>query len=252
MHASELVHIQLNEADGKVQVINNRPDPLTDATAHIGVYNLDGELLYDHETKLTAAPDAATDLGPIEIPPTISTAPPASSPTAGAAPPAPSPIRFIKLELRSNAGLLLSTNFYWQSQTGNPDDLTALNQLPMVTLTATAQRVGGRVTVTLKNPTTQIALMAHLQLRRKSGERILPAFYSDNYVSLVPGESKTITIDAAPGDFHGQDALIVVDGWNVTVATAFLPGIIIAPNLEAQPELSPATGLPLATTGLRP
>jgi hypothetical protein len=29
--------------------------------------------------------------------------------------------------------------------------------------------------------------MAHVQLRRKSGERVLPVFYSDNYVSLVPG-----------------------------------------------------------------
>lgn len=36
--------------------------------------------------------------------------------------------------------------------------------------------------------------MAHLQLRRKSsGERVLPVFYSDNYVSLAPGESRTVT-----------------------------------------------------------
>ncbi len=94
--------------------------------------------------------------------------------------------------------------------------------------------------------------MAHVQLRRKSGERVLPAFYSDNYVSLVPGESKTITIDSADSDFHGpdsksQDALIVVDGWNVTVAPASFLGASIAPNVEAQPEHWPATGLPFAT-----
>ena len=50
--------------------------------------------------------------------------------------------------------------------------------------TKTARRM---LTVTLHNPTANIALMAHLQLRRqKSGERVLPVFYSDNYVSLVP------------------------------------------------------------------
>jgi hypothetical protein len=93
--------------------------------------------------------------------------------------------------------------------------------------------------------------MAHLQLRRKSGERILPVYYSDNYVSLVPGESETITIDAELGGFKPTDALVVVDGWNVSVEPATFRGVAIAPNLDAQPDHSPETGLPLATTGLR-
>ena len=42
MHASELVHIQFNEATGEVQVINNLAEPLEAAVAHITVYNLDG------------------------------------------------------------------------------------------------------------------------------------------------------------------------------------------------------------------
>ena len=93
--------------------------------------------------------------------------------------------------------------------------------------------------------------MAHVQLRRKTGERILPAYYSDNYVSLLPNETKTITIEAAENDFHGEDALIVVDGWNVSVAPVSFPGVAVAPNLEAEPDGSPETGLPWATTGLR-
>ena len=79
--------------------------------------------------------------------------------------------------------------------------------------------------VTLHNPTKNIALMAHVQLRRKSGERVLPVFYSDNYVSLVPDETRTITIDAAESDFNGEKPLIVVDGWNVTVFPASFSGV---------------------------
>jgi hypothetical protein len=105
--------------------------------------------------------------------------------------------------------------------------------------------------ITLHNPTKNIALMAHVQLRRKSGQRILPVFYGDNYVSLVPDETKTVAVGAAQSDFNGEDALIVVDGWNVTVAPASFPGAAVAPNLDAQPDRSPATGLPFATTGLR-
>ena len=50
MHAGELVHIQLNEATGEVQVINNLPEPLKGATARVTVYNLDGTLAGRHET----------------------------------------------------------------------------------------------------------------------------------------------------------------------------------------------------------
>jgi Exo-beta-D-glucosaminidase Ig-fold domain len=201
--------------------------------ARVAVYNLDGSIAYEHDTKLNAAPEAATNVGTIDFPPTLSA------------------VHFIKLELRDKSGLLLSSNFYWRALPDHPDDLTALNQLPTVTLKATAVREGNQIHVTLSNPTAHVALMAHLQLRRKSGERILPVYYGDNYVSLVPGESKTITIDAELGVNKPTDALIVVDGWNVSVEPATLRGIAIAPNLDAQPDRSPETGLPIATAGLR-
>jgi len=243
MHASEMVHIQFNQADGEVQVINNKPEPVADLAAHIAVYNLDGSLVYQHETRLTATPDAATDIGPIDFPANLSA------------------VHFIKLDLRDAAGKLISSNFYWRAAPSNPDDLAALNQMPMVTLDAKVEELADnppgqrRLQVTLHNPTKNIALMAHIQLRRKSGERVLPAFYSDNYVSLVSDETKTIIIEAAASDFHGpdsssQDALIMVDGWNVSVTPASFPGASVAPNMEAQPVRSPTTGLPFAASTL--
>jgi Exo-beta-D-glucosaminidase Ig-fold domain/Glycosyl hydrolases family 2, sugar binding domain/Glycosyl hydrolases family 2/Glycosyl hydrolases family 2, TIM barrel domain len=237
MHASELVHIQFNEANGHLQVINNLPTPVTDATARVAVYNLDGSLAYQHETRATAQPDVATDLGPIDFPATLST------------------VHFLEVELRDATGKLLSSNFNWRALPDHPDDLTAMNQLPMVTLQAKVDRKdedGKRLlAVTLHNPTSSLAVMAHLQLRRHTGERVLPVYYSDNYISLVPNETKTITIEAALRDFNGEDALVVFDGWNVTVAPASFLGVSVAPNLEAQPDRWPLTGLPFQTNGLR-
>jgi len=233
------VHIQFNEATGDVQVINNMPDAISGLSARVAVYNLDGSLANEHETEITAAPDLATDLGPIDLRASLS------------------PVYFIELELHDATGALISSNFYWRAQPSHVDDLSALNQLPMVTLTVNVkeleEKIDGRsrFEVTLHNPSKNIALMAHVQLRRKSGQRILPVFYSDNYVSLVPGEAKTIAIEAAASDLHGQHALVVVDGWNVTVAPASFPGASVAPNLDAQPDHSPATGLPVATAELR-
>jgi hypothetical protein len=237
MHASELVHIQFNEADGHLQVINNLPTQLSDVTARVAVYNLDGSLVYQHETGLTAQPDMATDLGSVDFPAALST------------------VHFLEVELRDATGKMLSSNFYWRALPDHPDDLTALNELAMVTLQATVDRKdedGKRLlTVTLHNPTSKLAVMAHLQLRRHTGERVLPAYYSDNYVSLVPNETRTITIEAALRDFDGEDAVVVFDGWNVTVAPASFAGDSVAPNPKAQPDRWPATGLPFQTTGLR-
>jgi len=137
----------------------------------------------------------------------------------------------------------------------NPDDLTALNTLPTVPLQATVVRQDANgmsnITVTLLNETTNIALMAHVQLRlQTSGERVLPVYYDNNYVSLAPNESATINIQANLSDLQGDDALVVLDGWNTTVTPTTAVGVSIAPNLEAQPGSWPATGLPFQTVGL--
>jgi len=42
---------------------------------------------------------------------------------------------------------------------------------------------------------------------------LLPVFYSDNYVSILPGEQKTITIDYTP--VTGNTPLVELRGWNV-------------------------------------
>jgi hypothetical protein len=188
------------------------------------------------ENSVNAESSSVTSLGSVSFPATIMN------------------LNFIKLDLHDAQGKLISSNFYWH-KLADADDLNGLNSLPAVTLNAQAQSAdaGGTrtVTVTLTNPSKDIALMAHVQLRRKSGDRVLPVSYSDNYVSLVPGDSKTITIEAGTSQFNGEDALVVVDGWNVSVAPASFTGVAVAPNTEAMPESSPETGFAFATTGLR-
>ena len=235
--AGEMQHIQFNEANGELQVINNLPEPLNGATAHVTVYNMDGSVAYQHDTEVAAPPSSASNLGTVEFPATLS------------------PVHFLKLELKDSAGKLVSSNFYWRSLPEHPDDFTDMQKMPTVTLEAKGESKdadGKRVvTVTLQNPSANIALMAHLQLRRKiSGERVLPVYYSDNYVSLAPGETRTVTIEAASSAFSGEAPLVMMDGWNVTVKPT-TSGVAIAPNLDAQPDRWPVTGLPFQTEGLR-
>ena len=71
---------------------------------------------------------------------------------------------------------------------------------------------------------------------------MLPVFYSGNYVSLVPGESSTVTIEAATKDLQGDEPLVEVDGYNVDVAPVDGP-VSIALNLNAQPSHWPASNI---------
>ncbi len=236
--AAELIHIQFNEANGELQVINNSPDAIAGAVAHLSIYNLDGSEAYQNDYPVAAPPSSVTSLGAVAFPPGVSS------------------VHFLKLALRDASGKPLSDNFYWRAQPEHPDDLTDLAKLPVVHLDAQVTRkddAGKRfVTVTLHNPSANLALMAHLQLRRqKSGQRVLPVYYSDNYLSFTPDETKTVTIEADLEAFQGEDALVVLDGWNTDVAAASGVGVSIAPNVEAQVDHSPATGLPFQTTGLR-
>lgn len=235
--ANETVHIQLNEVTGEVEVINNLPAELTGATAHATIYGLDGAVAGKWEKAVTAAGSAATTLGKLELPAALT------------------PVYFVRLELDGANGKPVSENFYWQAAAAHPDDFTSLNQLPKVTLEAKGSRTVGvgsqTVTVTLHNPAKVVALMTHLQLRNAKGERILPVFASENYISLAPGETRTVTLTAAAGDYMDEGAVVVVDGWNVSVVPAKSAGVSIAPNEEADPAHWPATGLPYQTENLR-
>ena len=142
-------------------------------------------------------------------------------------------------------GRLVSTNFYWQNVA--QDDFSALATLPTAMLEATAAtRVEGEktlVTVTLKNSSAAMALMTHVQLHGQgSGKRVLPVFYSDNYVALVPGESRTVEMEAATKNFGGEKPEVLVDGYNVEVRP--VEGEVkVGVNVNAQPGHWPASGL---------
>ncbi len=216
--ACEPLHVMLNQHDLHLNVINQLPVDAATLRARVRLFNLDGTVKLDRTIPASARRSAATDLGPINFPPDIS------------------PVHFVSLELMDPAERLVSDNLYWCGSASAPDDFRALDTMPLVTLNARVMRHDSaghcRVTVTLVNPTRTVALLAHVQLRRaRSGVRVLPVSYDDNYMSLVPGGSRTIEVDASANDLQGEDPLLVVDGWNVTTPEQTFPGNVhVGPN----------------------
>jgi exo-1,4-beta-D-glucosaminidase len=100
-------------------------------------------------------------------------------------------------------------------------DLTGLQRLPPAEVAATARFESGRARVTLRNPSKALAFLLHLAVRKgNGGEEVLPVLWDDNYVTLLPGETREIEAAYAPKDLGGATPVVTLDGWNVAEALA--------------------------------
>jgi beta-mannosidase len=226
--AAETVHVQLNEATGAIEVVNNTPDALRGLKVRMAVYGIDSKVASLKMYDVAEVPGSTTvKAAQLEVPANISA------------------VHFVKLDLNGADDKLVTTNFYWRNVA--QDDFTGLSKLPEAALdvTAVSQATGEKtaLTVTVHNGTEGIALMTHLQLHKKgAGGRVLPVFYSDNYLSLVPGETRTVTIEAATKDLAGDAPLLLVDGFNVKVKPVE-EGVAVRVNENADPMHWPASNL---------
>jgi len=86
-----------------------------------------------------------------------------------------------------------------------------------VTARARSSSAGGvgTTTVTLRNPTNSIAFFLRLQITGRGGQEALPVFWEDNYVTLLPGETRALTARYNVHDLGGGAPTAVVTGWNI-------------------------------------
>jgi len=198
--ACEPIHVQMNLPERAVEIINNTGEPLVEVKATATVYGLDAKELWHKDATTTAAPEACTRLFKIEMAAETTT-----------------PVYFVKLELQDAKGTLLSRNFYWDA--AKETNYLHLNELPKVTLETTARQTTTgdtiRIAAQLHNPGTALALMTKISLRAAdTDQRILPTYYGDNYIALLPGETRQVTVECPASTVTGPLQLDV-DGYNV-------------------------------------
>ncbi|KPK86598.1 MAG: beta-glycosidase [Bacteroides sp. SM23_62_1] len=197
--ASEPVHIQWNPVYNDIEVVNYNGKDRFGLTAKAQLINMDGSVLWEKETGLDIIEDSTAKCFRLEFPESLSL------------------VHFIKLTLTENAKTI-SENFYWRGlEDGN---YQILNDLPVVQLNHSTQvkKSGDKwmLVTTLSNSSEHPALMIRLKVVGKnSGERILPVFYSDNYVSLMPGEEKVITMKLMDRDTRGEKPDVKISGFNL-------------------------------------
>ncbi len=73
----------------------------------------------------------------------------------------------------------------------------------------------GQARVTLKNPGRSVAFFMRMQITGRGDEEALPVLWEDNYVTLLPGETRTISATYRVRDLGGSPPRLVLTGWNV-------------------------------------
>jgi hypothetical protein len=204
----EPLHIQANAADWSVIAVNHSPSAMTGLTATGQLYDLSGAPLASPEqASVTVAASA--------------TAPVFSMPFDASLP----ACHLLRLQLRDPHGTLVAENTYWRYR--NDTDLQALNRAGRTTLEVSraavvpTRRNGRReLPVRIRNVGDTVAMMVRLSLReRRSRDRILPAEYSENYLWLLPGERKDITV-SWPTRIQGPAPRVDVEAYNAPTTTA--------------------------------
>ena len=181
-----------------VEVVNYSAGNATGLVAQAEILNMDGSRKWAKSVPLDAKEDSVQSPIQLEYP---------SGLTA---------VHFIRLKL-TRGGQTISDNFYLRGL--EEYNFKAIRDLPQVTVRAAVkvERRGSQwvLTTELTNASNQPALMVRVKaVREKSGDRILLAIYSDNYVALMPGERRTIRTELENADTRGERPRIVVQGFN--------------------------------------
>ncbi len=211
--ACEPLHVQYSYDDRSVVVVNDLPAPRPGLKVAARVYDLGLASKFAQEAAVDLPADGVVRAFVVPEIADLSTT------------------YFLKLTLTDATGRTVSDNFYWLST--RPDvldwdkplwyttptlehaDLTALEQLPRTSLGVTARPEGDRgARVVVQNKGNALAFQVRLKLLDMAAgdEEALPVFWEDNYIALMPGESRDIAVSLARP--LAGPTVIEADAWN--------------------------------------
>ena len=196
--ACQPLNLIYNYKDHNIYVANNYNEAFDNLKAEIRVLNINSEEISSSTIDFNIAENISSKI--FEMPEFINI----------------TTTYFVDLKLKDENDKEISTNFYWLSTkedvldiensewfiTPNKSyaDFTLLNEMPETKINVTHEFSGDgnekQLTVNIKNKSDKIAFFIELQLKNvETGLSVLPIFWEDNYITLLPGESKIINAE---------------------------------------------------------
>lgn len=207
-------------ASRDIVIVNDQSDPVSDASLQIRIYNSRSELLGGESFPVNVDAYSVQELTQL---PELDDL--------------PDSLYFLDLRLQKD-GLPLCRSFYWLSTKQDVmdypatdwhhtpvleyADLTSISKLSKVDLvgnfTRNSEEPEASVVVHLRNPSDKIAFFIELAVQdADSGETLLPVFWEDNYISLLPGEEREISATLSSAITTGRQLQCRISGSNVDV-----------------------------------
>ena len=177
--ACEPLHVQFQPDSYNVYFINNTLNNYKGIHIELKVYNLDSREIFSESAMVDSKANSSVKCFVPKIPATMP------------------PVFLARLRTFSSNGLLLSENTYFKTHDGKKDfkALTSLKQTK-ISGKLISRKISGKLEIfsfSVTNPTKIMAVSIKLNVREiKSGKRVLPAYISDGYFTLLPGETRVI------------------------------------------------------------
>jgi exo-1,4-beta-D-glucosaminidase len=215
------VHVQYSYDDKSVWVINNTLEDAAGLKVTARVVDMSMKEHLNRSATVTVAADGKTTPFAISWPKEIDKT------------------FFVLLKLEDASGKSIDENRYWLSTVpdipGKPStvrgifqanhtsvaDFTGLQKLPATNVSTNVrfENQGSETAgvVTAVNRGATIAFLAHFSITKgPQGDEIAPSYWSDNYVMLLPGESRQLTVRFDPADLGGSQPALRARWWNMS------------------------------------
>jgi hypothetical protein len=199
--ACEALHIQFRPDKSDLYFINNTLKNYTGLRFEMKIYDLNAKEIHSessvNDSKANSRVKCFTATMPSVLP----------------------PVFIVRMKAYSSQGELLSENTYFQTADGKKD-FKSLNNLGKVKIRGIAEKrkqSGNSLIydVVLKNSSKVIAVSIKLNVRdSKTGKRVLPAYISEGYFTILPGETRIVSIEFHP-ESQGSNYKITATGFNV-------------------------------------
>jgi exo-1,4-beta-D-glucosaminidase len=220
--ANEPLQLIYNYGNHTVYAVNGTLKRQEDAKARIKLLDIQGREILSEEQIITLKENSST--GIIKLPVFYGDV-------------------FLKLSLLDGQNHQVADNFYWLS--GKPDvynwektswyytpikssaDFRPLNYLPQAEVDLKLQHENQEdqdlIEARITNKSGGVAFFVNLTLKDARNRTIYPVFWEDNYVSLLPGETRNLRCTIPGNKPIGSNFSITVSGWNVKDQTVKVP-----------------------------
>ena len=210
-NACEPLHPQFDYLKNTVSVINDYYQAFANYKVTAEVYDLNMKKIFSKEAIIHLPADGVVN-DILELSFSEST----------------SSIQFIKLRLFDDKNNQVGSNFYWRSDneykgaktltgpaTAGFQDISKLAKTKIAVQHSTQMRDGRFfIDLQLKNADKSLAFFTQIQWLDMEGKPVRPSFYTDNFMCLMPGETRNIRIETSINKLTKNEYQLVVKAFN--------------------------------------